>query len=264
MAVSYDAVSQPALHSSSGSSFTWNHVPGGTPSGVLVFTFVNANSDDVSSVSYGASSMTAVSGGRANNGNATYPGDCKAWFLGSSVPTGTQTITVNRSGTNNIFAIAMTFLAATNTEVYTTGIVLLTADATSIAQQSVTDGSPGTNSLRVAGVNMGIPGWNEPIKYGVNNNILAGANSVWADGTANNLTSIGVIGIYDYGTRGVGMVRETANGQGSRNVGFAGTVNFAPPANTGIAAVHLAVREAAASSTSIKDMLGVGIIPWAR
>lgn len=249
MAVSYDAVSQPVTHSSSGGSFSWSHVPSGTPRGVVVFTFVNANSDDVTSVTYGGSSLSTGAAGawRANNNNATFACDCKAWFLGSSIPTGSQTVVVNKGGSNNIFAIAMTFTAAANTEVYDAGVVKYSADGTTVIAADVTDGSPGTNSLRVAGINMGISGWNEPIKYGASNVVLAdttaGQTSVWADGTANNLTSIGVNGIYDYGNRGVGVVRETANGQGTRKVGFTATYSIVPAANTGIAAVHLAVRE---------------------
>ncbi len=264
MAVSYDAVSE-ATPNQNAATLTWSHTPSGTPSGILVFTFVNANADDATSVSYGSASMTAVSGGRANSANATFPGDCKAWFLGSSVPTGTQTVTVNRTNNANfIYGVAVSLTAATNTEVHTAGIVLLTADGTTVAQQSVTDGSPGTNSLRLAGLNMGISGWNETFKFGPSNNVLAGANSIWVDGDANNGGGGAVIGLYDYGTRGCGVVRETANGQGARNVGFSATYSIVPPSNTGIAAVHLAVKESAAASTALKDIIGQGIIPWPR
>ena len=271
MAIGFDAVSEShtgTTGSTSESSFNWSHAPAGTPKGVLVFTFVNANADDATSVTYGGVSLTAVSGGRAASSNATSPGDCKAWFLGSGIPTGTQTVTVNRTNNANaIYAVAITVTSGTNSAVHTAGIVLLTTDASSISEQLVTDGSPGTNSLRFAGINCGFANWNEdPDGFPVpEQNVLPGSNSTWINNTTILTGSSGVVGIIDYGTRGCGVVKESAAGQGSRNVGFSGTTTAFPPPSLARAGVHLAIKEDAGSpTTAIKDIIGCGIIPFAR
>lgn len=187
--------------------------------GLLVFTFVNLNADDALSVKIdpaGANTdVPAVSGGRAVDTDAE-TGDCKAWFLGSGLPTTTTTVRINRTNNaNDMYAVAITVTASGETEVHTPGIVLLQENAT-ITEQSVDDGSPGTNSLRYAGVNSGL---------GIIPTI--GANST-------GLQSI------DFGARVAATVRETTAGQGSRSVGW--TFTSTPDDR---AAVHLAVREVA-------------------
>lgn len=183
--------------------------------GLLVFTFVvGATGDLATSVKIdpaGANTdVPAVSGGRAAD-TAGEVGDAKAWFLGSGLPTTTTTVRVNR--TNNVetmYAVAITVTASGNVE--TIGVVLLQEDGT-LAEQSVTDGSPGTNSLRYAGAYSGLGA--VP---------AAGANS-----TA--LQSI------DIGARVAATVRETTAGQGSRSVGFSSG------STDDRAVVHLAIRE---------------------
>lgn len=248
-------------------SFSWSHAGGTSPApkGVLVFTFVNANADDATSVTYGGVSLTAVSGGRANSSNGTNPGDCKAWFLGSGVPTGTQTVVVNRTNNSNaMYAVAITVTSDADSAVHTAGIVLVTSDGSSLSEQSVTDGSPGTNSLRFAGFNGGWSFWNEDPDNFPTDNVLKGSNSSWLDNTT-TFGSAGVVGIIDYGTRGCAVVKETTAGQGSRSVGFSASTTAFPPPSLARAAVHLAIKEAtAAPSTTIKDLIGCGIIPFRR
>lgn len=203
--------------SASQASFTWNHGNAGdTPKGVLIFTFVNLNADDALSVTFGGVNVPAVSGGRAVD-TATEPGDCKAWFLGSGLPTGVQAVVVNRTNNANVmYAAANSVSAAADTEVYLAGIVLLQEDR-ALTQQSVDDGSPGTNSVRFAGCNYG--GMNFP---------AAGTNSTTQQ-------------FIDFGARTIGVVSETVAGQGSRLVGFT-------DASDDVAAVHLAVREVSAAA----------------
>lgn len=258
MPVSFDAASEShgdGLGSTNQASFSWTHTTSITPRGVLVFTFVNADADNATSVTYGGLTVNAVAGGRANSSNASFPGDCKAWFLGSGLPSGNQTVVVNRTNNaNTMYAVAVSLNADTNTS--TAGTVLITADGTTISQQNVNDGSPGTNSLRIAAVNIGISDFNQGAKL-INNNVLAGPQSIWINGTANFTGSAGVIGINDFGARGCGVVRETAAGQGSRPVGFSGTYLIVPAANTGIAAVHLAVTETGGGGGGIVGPAGV-------
>lgn len=220
MAVAWDSQSEShtgTTGNTSSTSFTWNHTPVGTPRAVVVFTFVNANADDATSVTYGGVSMTAVSGGRAVD-TAGEAGDCKAWFLGSSIPTGVQAVVVNRNNNANVmYAACHAFTAGADTE--PTGVVLLQGDGT-FAEQNVDDGSPGTNSVRVAGANSGNSSQG-----------IAGANS-----------TLSVNSCIDYGVRVCVTVYETVAGQGSRPVGFSyGTSDDR-------AAVHLAVREIPSSS----------------
>jgi hypothetical protein len=250
MAIGFDAASEShtgTTGSASEASFGWTHTPAGTPKGVLVFTFVNANADDATSVTYGGVSLTAVSGGRAVD-TAGEPGDCKAWFLGSSVPTGAQTVTVNRNNNANVmYAVAITVTSSQNSEVHTAGIVLLQEDG-SVASQSVTDDSSGTgNSMRFAGINCGADDFGTvlPSSPAFGTLYPDSGNSTWLQGI-------------DFGTRVCGVVRETTAGTGARSVGF-----FGPSDDR--AAVHLAVKDVAGgAATAIKDIIGCGIIPFAR
>ena len=222
MAVAWDSQSEShtgTTGSVSEGSFSWTHTPSGTPAGILVFTFTNFSIDIISGVTYGGVAMTAVSGGYAVD-TATEPGDCKAWYLGSSIPTGAQTVTVTRTNNTTVaYAACHAVTASTNTEVYTPGIVLLQNNGT-FAEQNVDDGSPGTNRLRFAGT-----------QSGNSSQFIPGANSTWDTGAT-----------IDYGVRVCVTVRETTAGQGSRPVGFSyGTSDDR-------AAVHLAVREIPSSS----------------
>jgi len=219
MAVAHDASAEShagTTGSASEAFFDFTITPVGTARGLLVFTFVNANADNALSVKIdptGANTdVPAVSGGRAVD-TATEPGDCKAWFLGAGLPAGAMTIRVNRTNNANVmYAVAVTVTAAGDTQAYTPGIVLLQEDGT-LAEQSVDDGSPGTNSLRYAGINSGLA-------------------APPAQGT-NSTTTQSI----DFGARVASLVRENTAGQGSRSVGWSTATS------DDRAAVHLAVRE---------------------
>jgi hypothetical protein len=186
---------------------------------VLVFVHTISATQTVTGVTYGGVAMTKITGGVATDTGGE-PGRVDTYFLGSSVPTGAQTIVVSR--TNNgteMYASASTQTASTNTEVYSTGIVLLQNNGT-YAVQSVTDGSTGVNSVRYAS------GY-----YGGNGTLSAGTGSTL-------LNSI------DYGSQTSTTARETTAGQGARNVGFTQATS------DDRAAVHLAAREAV---TTIAD-----------
>jgi len=154
--------------------------------------------------------MTRVAGGAAID-TAGEPGRVDTFFLGSSIPTGTQNVVVNRTNNTTImYAVATTVTAATNTE--PTGIILLQEDGTFTAQ-SVNDGSTGSNSLRLAG------------GYTGGSNVLAAATG----------STIGQS--IDFGVYCASSAYETTAGQGARNIGF----NYGTTDDR--AAVHLAVRE---------------------
>lgn len=217
MAVAHSAASEfptTTTPNTSAASFSWTHTQTGTPRGVLVFVYcVNSATATATSVTYGGISVPAVSGGSTSDG-AGELGRIDAYFLGSGLPSGNQTIVVNR--TNNavqMYAAAATVTALYDTEINTAGIVLLTGDQ-SLAVQSVSDGWPGSFSLRYAGTFSGLA---TPPAAGTGSTLL---NSI------------------DAGSFGASMVRETTAGQGPRNVGFTGALDD-------VAAVHLAIREVA-------------------
>jgi len=221
MAIAHDAASEShtgALGSISEASFSWSH--GGAAAGVdgvLIFV-VNtlSTADNITSVTYGGVNVPAVTGGRAVD-TVTEPMSCKAFFLGATdIPQGTQTVVVNRTNnTDEMYAVAITVTASVAGKigaVHEAGIILLEENGT-LAEQSVDDGTPGTDSVRYAGIASGLGA--PP---------AAGASST-------ELQSI------DFGVNVARVVRETTAGQGSRSVGFSsGTSDDR-------AAVHLAVKE---------------------
>jgi hypothetical protein len=152
--------------------------------------------------------MTAVSGGYAVDSSGEQ-GFCKAFFLGSSVPTGARTVQVTTTAGEYV-AGAITVTSVGDTA--TTGVVLLQGDGT-LAEQSVDDGTPGAPSVRYAG---GYTGLNSPPAVGSN---------------STSLLSI------DDGVVGSVICRETTAGQGSRSVGFSSG------STDDRAFVHLAVKE---------------------
>lgn len=223
MAVAHDSFSEShtgTVGSISEASFSWTHTPVSTLRGVQVKTFNrNSTGDNATAVTYGGVAMTAVTGGRAVD-TAEEPSDCKLWELGSGIPSGAQTVVVTRvNNTDEMYATCVGQTAAADTAVV--GIVLLENNGT-LAEQSVDDGSPGTNSVRYAGLNSG----------------LAAVPAAGASSTA--------LGNIDYGTHVIMVVRETTAGQGARSVGFSsGSVDDR-------AAVHYAVKELAAAGDSLR------------
>ena len=198
MAVAHDFASEShtgTTGSASEASFSWSHNPVGTPRGVIVFVMnLSTNANIVSSVTYDGTAVPEVSALGAGDAVGE-PGIVNVFFLGTGVPTtDPATVVVNRTNNANIlYAVCVTVTAGANTE--TTGVVKLTGDGT-LAEQSVDDGSPGTNSLRYAGG-------------------FSGLDSVPAAGA--NSTALHSI---DTGTVTAAVVRETTAGQGARSVGF--------------------------------------------
>lgn len=102
--LSYDASSE----GTGTSSLSWTHSPVGAIEGVVVFCITNGTSTDViSGATYGGSAMTFVA--RAADAT-TEPGSTEAYFLGSSIPTGNQTVVCTvSSGTNAKHGVAVGF-----------------------------------------------------------------------------------------------------------------------------------------------------------
>src|SRR5690348_8643133 len=98
--------------------WTWSHSSGTTsPEGVVVMICHGTeNTDLVVSVTYGGVAMTRI---QSNTDTTTEPGRSYIYFLGSSVPTGTQTVSVDLTSgtTTDIFGVSYTLDGAGDLEV---------------------------------------------------------------------------------------------------------------------------------------------------
>jgi hypothetical protein len=218
MAIAHGASAESGTFGST-TPTTWTHAAGAgvTPDWVLVFVIQADNATDhITTVTYDGVSLTAVSGGFAAD-TATEPGTCKAYFkAGGAWASGSVTVSVSRDATVVDFYAVSISGSGTGAEVHLPGIVLLQENQ-ALAEQNVTDGSPGTNSVRYAGTWSG----------------LAGGPGAGANSTAlQDAIYSGAISGY------AATVRETTAGQGSRPVGFSA-------ATDDVAAVHLAIRQVA-------------------
>ena len=240
MSVAHDNVSEShtgTTGAASVASFTWNHVPTGTPRSALVFTLaIGAN--PVTGVTYGGTSMTAVP--YTAYDSDTEPGFVQAWFL-DNVASGTQAVVVNR--TNNAvvtYATCMTQTAASACEVYDAGVKTIAAAGTeqtaasssatgvssSWSSMTLDDGSPGTNSQRYLAVH-------------------SGASSVSAAST--NTTTNGTNASIDFGLYVFFTMRETTPSQGAK------ALTIATAISDDLAVIGLAVREVASTPKTGTD-----------
>lgn len=228
MAIAHDNATESAV-SASEASFAISHTgraeASGGIQGVGAFVTVNANANDCLSVDYAGAPLMRIAE-VINTGGET----ARTWLyfrgVGLSGLGGAQTLTVNRNNNaNNMYAVCFTVTAAKDTHIHVPGIVALTTNGgtSTLAEQSVTDGSPGSNSLRYAGVNSGL---GTPPAQGANSTQLH----------TNDFTS-----------RSASVCRETTAGQGSRSVGFSsGTADD-------VCALHAAVIE-------IDQLMGRGMM----
>jgi hypothetical protein len=223
MAVAHDAASESAV-AASVASFSWNHTPAGTPRGAIVFvlTVANAGVPLDTGVTYDGKAMTLIGSGADTD---TEPAAVRCYYCDGVSATSPASIVVSR--TNNavqMMGMAATVVATYATQAYAAGRVTTGGSASNtgantsstgvgtIAEVSVDDGSPGSNSVRYAACYTGAA---SPPTAGGNSTLL------------NN---------HDFTAFGWTMVRETTAGQGSRSVGMtAGSDDRA--------GVHIAVRE---------------------
>ena len=96
---------------------TFSHAGGASPEGVLLLIAHNAISTDIidGPVTYGGTAMTRV---RSDADTAGEPGRSYIYFLGSSVPTGTQTVSIGRTqSTQSMVVYCVTLNGNGNLEV---------------------------------------------------------------------------------------------------------------------------------------------------
>ena len=119
MAVARDAFTDNSPASTN--PLTLSHTPAGTPRGVVVIVCQDSGTADALTATYGGVSMTLV---RTVDGTANAePGVVYIFFLGSSVPTGTQTVSVSGNTTSKNIS-CWTVTAAADTEVETSNEVV--------------------------------------------------------------------------------------------------------------------------------------------
>jgi hypothetical protein len=117
------AIAKDALSTSNLASYT--HTPVGTPRGVLVMIPNESATDQVTGVTYGGVAMTEITLSPLVATGAE-GGVLHGFFLGSSVPTGAQTVEATIV-TGSPHIITQTVTAAADTEIVDTGTIDLTA-----------------------------------------------------------------------------------------------------------------------------------------
>ncbi len=130
------------------SPLSWTHTPVGVPKGVLVLAATEASTvSRVTSVTYGASTMTQVALSPLLSTVGTTGSVAEGWFLGTSVPTGAQTIQINLigiTGYGSINAIAISVVGPNDSAIEDTTKVDTTGAnptcALTIAHQSLAVG----------------------------------------------------------------------------------------------------------------------------
>jgi len=228
MAVAHDASSKSAVTSGT-TDPSWTHTPSGTPRAAMVFALTqNSSTPAISGVTYNGVSMTLIGTGIDTD---TEPGCVQCFFL-DNVASGAVTVTATRNTTSggiDTQCVCVTVTASSPTEAYAAGMVTYggssentgsdtTGSGTAAyTEASVTDGSPGTNSMRYAGC-----------YYGGSNPPTTGTNSTLLESE-------------DLGLRGWAVFRETTAGQGARSVG-------STDSSDDRAAVHIAIRESSSAT----------------
>ena len=113
MAVAFDAFSNGTAGTG---DISWTHTPVGTPRGVIVMVLGVSGTDGVSGVTYGGVAMTEVTGSPNLKTSLELAG-VYVYFLGSSIPTGAQTVAMTSANVHLKSISAITLTGAADTEV---------------------------------------------------------------------------------------------------------------------------------------------------
>lgn len=140
MAVAFDAFANAGEFTAATDPKTWTHTPVGTPRGVVVFIQQTGTASDFvnGTVSYGGVAMTRVPTNGFAVDSAIEVASIYAYFLGSGIPTGAQTVSIDHDtgifGTKH--AISVTLTASSDTEIVASGKLENDAANPSIALDS--------------------------------------------------------------------------------------------------------------------------------
>ena len=140
MAVAYDNFSNGTAGTG---DISWTHTPVGTPRAVIVFIAGIAGADEVSGVTYGGVAMTEMTGS-PNTKITGETGAVYGYFLGSSIPTGAQTVAMTSTAANLKSIAAITLTGGADTEIVD---VDATINSDSVENPSVTLSLAGRTSF---------------------------------------------------------------------------------------------------------------------
>jgi hypothetical protein len=221
MTVAHDAATESATFSTV-SPFTFSHTPSGTPRGILVVIQHGTVSTDLitGAVTYGGVAMTRIS--RAAD-TAGEPGATYAYFLGSGIPTGAQTVSITHSATATLkIATVNSMTAAANTAVEVSNVIQADTANPQLALNSA------VSALRYVGVYSGAVG---PTSL----TLLGGMTAVHS---------------HDFGAFCSRVDRETTASSGSFTIGYTA-------ASDDVGMVAVAIREVQAYAQTFTDPLGL-------
>jgi hypothetical protein len=199
MTVAHDSIDESATWTTTPDPFTFDHTPVGTPRGVIVLITINAEggADGITSVTYGGVAMTRASPGFAQD-TLSEPGSAYLYFLGSGIPTGVQTVSINHTAGSGVkIATCCTVTAAADTEIAAAGVISEDATNPQIALDSGAD-----SALRYCVINSG---------HGVVGNVAP-------------LSGMSAVSDIDHGSRIVRVDRQTTAGSGSFTIGYTATI----------------------------------------
>lgn len=120
MTIARDAFSKGTPGSSAASPIEWTHTPVGTPRGAVVgANTIEGNQDQVGAVTYGGVVCAEVSNSPWTNNVAGQANDFSShlFFLGSGLPTGAQTVSVEVTNSDTTAPYALTVTADGDAEV---------------------------------------------------------------------------------------------------------------------------------------------------
>lgn len=214
MSIGYDASSESNTGSSTdknSTGFSWTHTPVGTPRGVAVFVMnTTATTATTTGVTYGSTSLIAVSNRATTPAGSLEPGAVTGFFLGNNVPTGAQTVTVSRlNNSDELYAVAVTFTAATDTK--WSDIYTASSASGTLSEITVPQNGESLSSIYVAGIHSGLPKTGSNAASPGANTISSGTTSSWAQ-------------LSEFGQSGMaGVIRENSATTGNRLFGFVST-----------------------------------------
>ncbi len=112
--IAFDAVSSAAIGTV---DISYTHTPVGTPAGVFVYVVqAGTSTDQVASVTYGGDAMTEVSVSPVTQAGGEIS-VVYTYFLGTSIPTGAQTVFVDVTNSTNKSSSCVTVTAAADCEI---------------------------------------------------------------------------------------------------------------------------------------------------
>lgn len=111
----------------------FNANPGSAPKGCVVFIIHNANSDFIAGVDYGGVALTEVTGSPLGKAGGE-PGIVHAFFAGSGLPSGAQSVTVDTTSGSTYCAVCYVLGGAADLEL----VDIETLNSNSLANPSMT------------------------------------------------------------------------------------------------------------------------------